>query len=609
MRLRDFLSPRRLWLRWRSSDVIQAEAARVFPAPYSAARLLQEARLAVPALGEPETRPLEASTVPQPSSSSVPGQVEEEGWVLPVVGAAEVAGLATIDVVERLAAIDSSVYDAMGHLTGKQIDSLADMQHSVEAWKSSALSGVPEGTEHMFAGHVGEVDVARHLEALGVRVDWPGTSNQEGWDLVVQGHAINVKLLSDTSGLAEHFDRYPHIPVVVAGDTAHVPDGAVHLSGGESVHHVLDALDRHHDPLVIVDDRLSAHDIGEQATHSLDASTGDWVKFHIPKITLFLSGIREFDLLLTDKTTAGRALLHMALDVGGTGGGGFLGAKLGAVAGALAGPVGAVVGAIAGGIAGALLGRSVTNEIKQAPLQAAVRRAKAGHDCLQRLRKGWKARLRTMSSRDAKRAEGELRALARQACARVELAVRAAQTKMAAAKQVPRWEAIELLKSGELQIEGWLVAAEARWRAQGTWRTWIWPSAETLGIEDAMEVLLLRQRALVKERAMLDSSNAVSVERAGVYDVVASLGVCEKEVVRRLTELESARLTAEASLRATIKEARDRMVEGRRQAMQELLQAYGRLVSSLSSRLSRMDAALLGRLKYVEREKGALGVA
>ena len=87
--------------------------------------------------------------------------------------------------------------------------------------------------------------------------------------------------------------------------------------------------------------------------------------FHFPVVTLMLSTVREVRLLDEGKTTLDTAIGNAALDVTGTGVGGWLGGKGGAAIGTAIFPgPGTVIGGVLGAVGGALLGRYGTDQIK-----------------------------------------------------------------------------------------------------------------------------------------------------------------------------------------------------------------------------------------------------
>jgi|GEM_PF-1704390 len=99
-----------------------------------------------------------------------------------------------------------------------------------------------------------------------------------------------------------------------------------------------------------------------------------------PVVTLFMSGLREVNLLRSGKTSLENSIKNGILDVAGTGLGAWGGAKLGAGIGSVFGPFGTVVGGVAGGIGGAILVRAGTNRIKHKNLDEAMNEYRSRFD-------------------------------------------------------------------------------------------------------------------------------------------------------------------------------------------------------------------------------------
>lgn len=186
-------------------------------------------------------------------------------------------------------------------------------------------------------GYVAERVVAQHLEAAGHDVSFPEASNQEGFDLLVDGHPFQVKCLVDTAGVHEHLDKFDY-PVIVNADLA---DQVGHLNN------------------VYVDPALH-HDAIINATTDTLHHGAELTDFEIPWISLAVSSLTPgYRLFQGDTDLAGFATTVTTNTVGRTAFG-FAGSKGVALAGlALFGPAGAVVGAGLGAVLGAGVGRQV----------------------------------------------------------------------------------------------------------------------------------------------------------------------------------------------------------------------------------------------------------
>lgn len=179
--------------------------------------------------------------------------------------------------------------------------------------------------------------VAQHLQAVGHDVSFPATPNQEGFDLLVDGHPFQVKCLADAGGVHEHLNRFDY-PVIVNSDLA----GKVgHLDN------------------VYVDPALH-HDSVVEATRRTLHHGAELADFEIPWISLAVSSIAPGYRLFRGDTdlvgfatavatnTTGRAVFALA---------GSKATSLAALA--LFGPAGGVVGAGAGAIFGSAVGRRI----------------------------------------------------------------------------------------------------------------------------------------------------------------------------------------------------------------------------------------------------------
>lgn len=79
---------------------------------------------------------------------------------------------------------------------------------------------VATGDMAQLQGYVAEQMIAQQLVAAGHDVVFPETSNQAGWDLLVDGEAFQVKCGASKEIVESHFDKYPEIPVYVNAELA-----------------------------------------------------------------------------------------------------------------------------------------------------------------------------------------------------------------------------------------------------------------------------------------------------------------------------------------------------------------------------------------------------
>lgn len=277
------------------------------------------------------------------------------------------ASITSALMLQDLLAVDSHFYAAMSSMAGHQIASFADLHEQVSHYATNGLGEISSHVLDNVQGHLAEQFVAEHLRHLGHHVEMAATSNQSGWDMVVD-HAfrINVKDYAHPSNFGDHFQHSPDVAIVVPHALSSTPADFDASSGLDHLHHAFTAHQS-----VISDGGLDHDAVVGHAHHALDAAHGH-VPLHFPLITVGLSGWREANLLLDGSTHLARSAANVALDAAGTGIGGFAGHATGALIGTAIFPgVGTLIGGFLDAIAGGMGGRAVTNNIKEAPLREA----------------------------------------------------------------------------------------------------------------------------------------------------------------------------------------------------------------------------------------------
>lgn len=236
------------------------------------------------------------------------------------VGAFEAGAHAAYDVGFAFSAIDQDFYSGVALSAEKAVNSLSDLStrfapESLLERLKTATHGVKEGKTLDLQGHVGEAVVARHLQEAGIDAHLAQDPSQQAWDINIEGHLVNVKTWKDVGSLSSHFSSYSGTPVLVPGNAQHIPESAIHFDSatGEGFDHVRHALDAGAQHLVLADHALSAGAVHDQVQHATGLIAGDSHIFdgdlaghhtlgHLPYVTMALSGFREFNLLLGDKT-------------------------------------------------------------------------------------------------------------------------------------------------------------------------------------------------------------------------------------------------------------------------------------------------------------------
>lgn len=130
-----------------------------------------------------------------------------------------VGGLTAGDILYDAAAIDPTVLRAADFSRSEDISDIFDFGIFSERIGSMAAESVA-GAGNNLRGYVAEQIVATRLIEQGHVVAFPDTSNNPGFDLLVDGHAFQVKCLADIAGLREHFEKYPDMPVFANSELA-----------------------------------------------------------------------------------------------------------------------------------------------------------------------------------------------------------------------------------------------------------------------------------------------------------------------------------------------------------------------------------------------------
>ncbi len=249
--------------------------------------------------------------------------------------------------------IDPELMTAIDRSHGASGIAFDDLVERVERAHEGG-SEVWEGLLSNYKGYLGEHRLAVELEARGHVVELADTSNQEGWDALVDGQPVQFKVGLDTGGIEAHLEAHPDIPVITVAEHAGVfadqadVDALLPVSG-EEVHQATEA------------GLEGIEDIGD-------------LPLDFPLVTAVFSGKRHFGAVARGDSDGTTALQRTMTDTAVVGGGAMAGAKAGAAVGALGGPVGAIVGAVLGGLAAGRYARRFANEINQAELRRLEKR-------------------------------------------------------------------------------------------------------------------------------------------------------------------------------------------------------------------------------------------
>lgn len=193
-------------------------------------------------------------------------------------------------------------------------------------------------------GYVAEQMIAAELQAKGHDIEFPETSNNPGWDILVDGQPFQVKNLVDPAGVREHLEKYPHIPVYVNEELAPYFEG---------------------NPQVYVSS-ISRDEVLE-ATSTTISHADDLLDFEIPWIAAGVSSIYNIKRVWTDDVSINQVVFNVVSDTTSRVVLGSLGQKATVVVGTMIfGPAGGIVGAMVGTYAGVSQAGRVSTGIKRA---------------------------------------------------------------------------------------------------------------------------------------------------------------------------------------------------------------------------------------------------
>lgn len=246
--------------------------------------------------------------------------------------AAAVAGTLSVGGFWTLAQIDDTVLKAMTFSSAGNPDSFWRLREIARGYEDS------QGAITRLSGYVAEQQVAVDLTREGHVVEFPEGPTEPGWDLLVDGHPVQVKCSMDLDYVLDHFERYPEIPVVVNTELAQ-------------------QLGDH--PMVWVDQGLSHAEVASTTEESVDAladfaDADDLIP--IPIVSVAFAAVRNFGDLRAGQIDEGTFAQRVGVDVAARTVGGGAGSLVGGAVGSFLGPVGTVVGASIGGFIGSIAG-------------------------------------------------------------------------------------------------------------------------------------------------------------------------------------------------------------------------------------------------------------
>lgn len=235
--------------------------------------------------------------------------------------------------------IDPTVVDGLDFARTQDLGELFTLSQFAGGINTTDLSG----DMAQLQGYVAEQMIAEELQAKGHDVEFPEASNNPGYDLIVDGQPFQVKNLSDPSGVTEHLDKYPDIPVYINEELAPYFEG---------------------DPQVYVSN-VSHSEVIDATTTTL-SHADDLLDFEIPWIAAGVSSIFNVKRVWKDDVAINQAVFNVISDTSSRVVLSALGQKAGVLVGVtLFGPAGGVTGAMFGAFAGASQGGKLSTRVRR----------------------------------------------------------------------------------------------------------------------------------------------------------------------------------------------------------------------------------------------------
>jgi hypothetical protein len=246
-------------------------------------------------------------------------------------------GISFIDIFYDYLMINPEAIDAINFAREEDLTNFFSFQQFAENFNFSNA-----GELTRLKGYTAEQLVALELQGKGHDVSFPDTSNQVGYDLIVDGQPFQVKCLSEPSGVYEHFRNYPDIPVLVNKE-------------------LMKSLDDH--PLVYGTE-VSNEEVIDITRNSL-THAAEFGELDIPIITLAVSSLSNGYKIISDGLAIRLAGLNVVNETVSRSIAAFAGKGVGLVIGPAFGPAGVVVMPMFLGLAGAYNGGKITNQVKK----------------------------------------------------------------------------------------------------------------------------------------------------------------------------------------------------------------------------------------------------
>ena len=556
-----------------------AERKRQQASAYDVGHLIKKCRNSNTQLQSPKTPPQAPKGKSKRSQHKLP--------LSPVISDSVLVGAS---VFHQYMQVDDYMYEGVSRISGEQIDNFSDLSSKIKGYAHNS-GGLTEGVLNKLKGHIAEEHVAEHLKSAGATVDWPETSNQEGWDLLLNGSKIQVKLVEDVgSSLTEHFKEHSDIAVVIPSDAKNIPNTAFYFDPSEGIKSLTDFLKESPENAVIVDHSLLHENLTESVEQGTDFLGGNMDLAHFPFITALFSSFREIRLLRKNHTKILSSIKNVALDVTGTGIGLKAGATTGIIVGtAIAPGIGTTIGAGVGALAGACFGRSVTNKIKKQPFKEAIEDYKKSTKKLNRIIKQSKKKYENQFNQEQKEEQKKLKDYAYKIKNNIDIKT----------KNLRRWIADKEKPSEKLKADLWNKVIATPAQPKPSWKEWFWPKLETIKHQ-----IKIRN---IKKFLRVEIQKIHLEDRGQLFQKFAEQGLCREFIFSEIQKTEKERLSRENNLIKEVTKGQKQILDKRSESLKKLAGRIKNYVQEIRKESYPYIKEVKNRQNRIKKEAKKLG--
>lgn len=248
-----------------------------------------------------------------------------------------ISGITVGDLIYDMTRIDPLVIESIDFARKADIPDMFSLAYFSESINIESI-----GQINQLKGYVAEKLIAQQLQSYGYEVEFPETSTQPGYDLLVNGYPFQVKCGNESYLVDNHFEKYPDIPVLVNEELGELfPDreGVYTITG------------------------IRNDEITELTSANLESSR-ELLDYEIPLITIAIISGKQMISVLQNKidfeNALGKAVEESTTRISG----GIIGSQVLMASGAIVMPAAGVVGGMVGAILGSMTLAEMLNKFK-----------------------------------------------------------------------------------------------------------------------------------------------------------------------------------------------------------------------------------------------------